>query len=274
MSVNSNEQINDDQQGGNPAWQDLLNDVPADLHGILTPKLQEWDRNVQQRLQDVHSQYEPYKQLVEDNVPAEFVYGALGLAQQFQQDPAVVVQQAIDTFGLDYVEKAAQQLQQQELNDGFGDDFDNPQDDITKHPAFQQISQQLEQLTTAQQEEQRKAQESQQATEFEKYMADLHEQHGNFNDTFVTALISQGIDGAKAVEQYNQIVAGNIVNNPQQQQAPNNNTAPIVMGNEGQSGSGIPEQPVRMGDLKSKAVNDLVLQMINQSSNDNNVSGG
>jgi hypothetical protein len=138
--------VENDPPQGHPAWQEILNGVPEDLHPLLRNKLEAWDRGVEAKLQGVRQEYEAYQPLVENEVPFEAVEQALWLAQQLEQNPDAVVQQAIDAFGLDFVAKAAAAANEEDDNDmPFGDDFEGLED----HPAFKEMQQKAEEAHQA-----------------------------------------------------------------------------------------------------------------------------
>src|SRR4249920_3440490 len=62
----------DDEQdyAGHPAWQEILNKVPAELHGQIIPTLQKWDTGVSRQFQKIHDSYAPLRQF-EDTDPSD-----------------------------------------------------------------------------------------------------------------------------------------------------------------------------------------------------------
>lgn len=263
----------EDQPQGHPAWQEILSEVPEDLHPLLKPKLEEWDRNVQNKLQGVRSEYEgfdTYKPLIENKIPLEHVQQALYLAHQLEQNPQEIVDQAIKAFDLKYV--PADQISSnndEEEEEDYEDMSSNF--DITKHPEFKAMQEQARQLQEYL-DSQKQEEESQQAlSNWEKELQELHSKHdikdeqGNvvrpgFDDTFVTAFAAQGYEPEDAVKMFNDIVnerVQTLAGHTQQQQEPL-----VVMGGDGTTGTGIPQQPVNMGKLGKYAVDDLVQQII------------
>lgn len=271
MSVQPNEpgQQPDNTEGqapdsGHPAWQDILDAIPESLHPLVTPKLQEWDRGVNDKLSQVRSQYDPYKTFVDNKIDPTLLQQAIGLVNAIENDPASVAKDLIDEFGLDYVEKAvASQQQQPDQSDP--DDFFG-EVDITKHPAFVQVQQALEQVTNKITAEEETKQQEKARKDFEQSLEGLKKdpvtgQDREFDPLFVTALMSQGASGEEAVKQYQTIVnqaAAKIAPASQQQDPP----APVVMGGAGTTGSGLPDGAIKMGDLKRNDVNQMVAEII------------
>lgn len=251
----------DGQPQGHPAWQELLDQLPDEFQPKVTEYLTKWNQGVDQKLQEVRSEakrFDPYKDLIEQGIDPEYLNGAVHLAQQFQQNPDAVIEQATKAFNLPWT-KAQQQAQEDEEVDlgEFGDV------DISKHPVVQQMAQQLSELQQGfQTREQAEAAEQAQA-EFEQQLEDLKEQHGEFNPLFVTALVQQGVDPEEAVNQYKSILQSEVDkltnSNGQQQETP-----PVIMGGAGNVGSGLPDQSINVGAMKDGDVQDLVINLIKQ----------
>jgi len=84
-----------------------------------------------------------------------------------------------------------------------------------------------------------------------------------FNRMFVTALISQGLDGEAAVKQYHEVLALNT--SSEEPPASNDTTGtqpPVVMGGEGTAGSGSADGTVNVGSLSRKDLNETVQQLL------------
>src|SRR6266496_4647872 len=75
----------------NPAWNDLLEVVPSQLHSLVTPYLQKWDKNYQEGINKVHSQYEPYKSYIDNEIQPGQIDYALQLMQAIESRPAEVI---------------------------------------------------------------------------------------------------------------------------------------------------------------------------------------
>lgn len=253
--------------GGHPAWQEILDVLPSELHSVVRPTLENWDKGVQQKLQEVRSQYEPYKEFIDNEVDPELIDQSLTFVHQMNSDPDKIIEQAIEAFGLDYVKKAAEEVVQQQnnqqLNLNQGDEYENLGEiKIEDHPFVKNLQKTVEDLQSKFTKQEEVQQQTEQQKAFQAQLDELQEEHGEYDRTFVTALMSQGIDGATAVKQYhdtvNQAAAKLAGNNQNQQQE----TPPVVMGADGSVGSGIPDQPVSFGEVKDKDLNSLVVQML------------
>ncbi len=244
---------------GHPAWEEILNELPEDFQHAIKPKLQEWDKGVQKKIQDLHTTYDPYKNLIENGVPYEAIDQALSIMRALEEDPAGLTAKMIEQFNLDFISKD----EVEEIDDDDDDNDDDDVVDITKHPQFKEIQNTVKKLQSdvelrTKAEEQTKAEK-----QFEETMKKLHEDFGEFSEEVVTAFMTTGMDGAKAVKQYQDTInqaAAKIAgsgNNTQQE-------IPVVMGGSGTSGSGLPENPVKMGQLTKNQTVDLVMDMLSK----------
>lgn len=263
MSVGSTE--NDGSQG-HPAWQVILDKLPENLHPLIKPDLEAMDKRVQDKLQELHGSYDPYKKFAENNVDPRVIEQALYLANHLQSNPAEFVQRAIDNFNL---EQYKQQIQQSADEDEL-DDWDG--DDITKHPGFKVLSDQISSLQSKLTEREQQEQLTQQQQQIEDYLDQLETEHGEFDRLYVASMLANNIDGPQAVKQYQDMVnaaALKLTNPDSQQQQQQQQQIPVVMGAGGTAGSGSPNEPVSMGNLKGGEVQDLVMQMLEQAAKEN-----
>lgn len=257
--------------GGHPAWQEILNELPEEFHNVITPKLQEWDQGVQQKLEQVRSQYEPYNPIFENKVPMDRIEQALALAMTLEQNPELVVENAINHFNLDKF-KPQQQVQQQPVPNDEDEDFDMFDGEITpeklkNHPAFSEFFEKQRELEEFVNSQKQQTEQQQAQQEFETFFSGLHDEHGDFDDTYVAALVANGVEPTDAIEQYRNTVnqaAQSLIQaqggqpNSQQQ----NDT--VVMGASGTTGSGVPNQDVNVGSLSNDQIEDMVVQMLQQ----------
>lgn len=272
MSTPPNEEIvpedgNDDGQAqedtpkGHPAWDEILTDLPDEIQTMLRPKLAEWDRGVQEKFQQIHQQYDPYKPLVENNIPLDQVQQALFLAHQLDTNPADLVQKAIDHFNLEQFKQQTQQVVPDP--DGEDDFSDSPYGELENDPRFKAFLEKQQELESRFQEREQQEQEAEAEAALEQYLTELKEQHGEFDENYVVTLLANGVDGEAAVKQFqtsvSQAAAALVQNqNPPKQQA-------VIAGGGGTSGSGIPDAPVSFGKMTGGEVSDLVAQYINQA---------
>lgn len=272
----------------NPAWKPILDVLPESLHSIVKPALQEWDKGVQAKFQEIRNEYaelEPYKEFVQHNIDPAYVQQSVILADQLQRDPQGVVSNMIETWKLDYVskEEAAKLGNSSSPSGDEGDLFEEDSNfDITKHPQFKAMQDALDKVQQqTQQTQQEKEQEAAQK-EFDDYLESLEQEYINpereggplpFNRTFVTALMSQGLSGEDAVKQYHEALA--IASSPGTQQTQDSGSEqtpkpPVVMGGQGTVGSGSPDQAVNVTQLPRGELNSTVAQLLEAAANDGN----
>jgi len=263
------------QSNGHPAWQEILDTIPdPGLQELIKPKLEEWDKGVQQKLQQVREPYEPYQELVKNEIPKEEIEQALWIAHMFNTNPQEIVQKAIENFNLDFVPKG--QVQQQQVSSSHDlDDEDEDYEDnssslsgLENHPAFKAMMEKVEQANQILTQQQQKEQQEQEQTEFEQYLENLHKgENGEtveFDDLYVASLMQQGMDANDAIQSYQNLIKAGVEKatggQQQQQQAP-----PVVMGGNSGSGTGIPANDVNMGKMNRGSVNDLAIEFLQKN---------
>lgn len=269
MSQGSNEP---NASQGHPAYAEILEMLPEQLRPLVQPKLEDWDKRQQAKLQEVHNSLDPYKRFAEQGVSPEILQQSLYLANHLNSNPKDFVERAIQNFNLTDFQQQQVQQQVDELEDEWEGE------DITKHPVVKQMMSQLEQMQTNQQKWEQEQQQTQYQKQLEEYLDTLEEKHGEFNRLFVASLLANNVDGDEAVKQYQDAVNSAAVKltggNGQQppadyQQALNvGEDPPTVMGGSGTAGSGSPNQPVEMGKLSAGDTMALVEQMLQQAAKD------
>lgn len=243
-------------------WADILDGLPDEFVSQLTPKLKVWDQNVGEKIRSVHAQYEPYKPLIEGQADPLRLQQAQALVEQLEADPNSVVANMIEHFGLDFVNKAA--LEALAVEDPSSEDYgldDEDDDKLLNHPLISQMKQTLDAIAEKEAEKAENERKTQAQTTFEQTLTQLETDHGAFDKMYVTALMSQGVNGAEAVKQYHDTVnqaAAKLAG----QQVQTTTPPPVVMGGDGNTGSGIPDNAVRLGDLSNNDTTALVKQMI------------
>ena len=140
--------------GGHPAWNEILSAVPQSLHDAVRPTLEKWDQGVSQKLEQVHSQYNPYKQFVENNVPPDQIQAGLQLFQVLNTDPQRLYNELANFLGINTGGQGqAPQNQQQPGTQDLGE-FADPQIDLEKDPRFQALAQSQQQVVQMLQQQQ------------------------------------------------------------------------------------------------------------------------
>lgn len=248
---------------GHPAWQEILDQIPEEYHALVKPKLAEWDKGVQDRFQELRDEYKPYesyKQFVEHNIDPKYLVNAYNLAQNFENSPEDVVQEAIKVYGLDFAPKGSG-----EEPPGGVEHFDPNELD----PAMKTLMDQVQQMQQQLQERFSSDEEEENIRQFQEYLDGLKETHGEFDTDYVTALISQGVDGEEAVSRYKAIVGGEleqqVLGDKKDEEVP----PPVVVGGGGSSGSGLEQQPIDFAKASNNEVDDVVQQMLEKANANN-----
>lgn len=255
---------NETVTGGHPSYQEILDILPPEFHSLVTPKLEYMDKNLQKKLQE----FEPVKKVIGDYTP-EALQQAIYIADMLEKNPNEIVKQAIEHFGLDYVEKALEEKEVQSNDDNNDDDdfdLDSLGGDITTHPAFKQVLEQVQKLQDSLTSKETKEQEEQQEKEWLATLDKLkaaNEDKGDFDTLYVTALVNAGLEPEKAVDQYYETIANALAARGTEEKKPD----PVIMGASGTTGSGLPDNSVKMGDLSTSETNALVMKMIEASRN-------
>lgn len=268
-------------KGLSPHWNKVLSAIPAEFHEAIIPTLREWDGGVTRKFQEIHKQYEdfkPYEQFVKQGLDPEFVQQSVQLANELQADPRNTVSRINEAWNLGYVAPEAAAQLQQPSNDSGAPGFldENGQEmDITKHPQFQAMYQSLQSLQTNFEQSKQEREEQQLLAEFEADMNEAESKYKEknlpFNRDFVTALVAQGQDIDSAVSEYHKILASSGVSiNAEGEQQTDSGAAQetdfsfLPMGTEGTTGSGVPQQPVNFGTMKTNDLNSTVEQLLAQ----------
>jgi len=264
-------EVEQPEQDENVHWQTILNAVPEEYHEALRPQLEKWDKGVSRRFEKIHKEYDPYKELVE-KYDSDYVGEALKIMGALQENPAATWEAIGRVYGL-----SPQQVSQAASTSSNDDDEDFDIDDLPgpikaaleKVGLHEQVLEGLVREATNRNQAQEEAEED---AALEEYLAELREEHGDFDEDYVIALLANGMDGDDAVGQYQALVAR--INptkaptpkaQPQQPQPvaqPSRPVAPKVMN----SGGGIPAVPgpdvskMSRGDTKS-----LIIQLLEAS---------
>jgi len=249
---------------GQVPYANELAQLPESIRPAVEPIFKEWDANVTRRMQEVQSQYEPWKAVIESGDPEE-VQGALQVAYALQNDPERFLRAFADSFP-DLVQQVLQPQQPQTTTVSTSDqgqgDLD-PNDPLVQRVA--QLEQMLGQAVQGFTGFTQQQQETQQQEQLTKVMEQLHQQHGDFDDTYVLSQMAyRGLTPEQAVTEFkNNIIAkyGQPANPVVPNGQPVQQTAPSVV----PSGGGQPAtafNPAEMSDSETRA---LVTQLLEQA---------
>lgn len=250
------------QTGFNPAWSPMLEKLPQEFHNIIAPNLREWDSNYQRDVQEVQSRYAPYQPLIDQNVSIEQIDQALTLAALFQADPQGLYSQLGEwgkTQGWDQGQPVTPEVPAGNEPDdtfSFGEESD-----ITQHPKFQELQQQLEMMMNIVQQgaAQSQQQEADQALIAEEQQ--LTEKYGEFDPKWVYPYAVQTQSSLEeAVQAYHEFV-----NNIRSAPRANDGAPPVFSANgNGQLPSTDPNPRKMTKDERMKYVEGILAQQAQQ----------
>lgn len=248
-----------DQGGSNPAWNDLLNEVPQEFHHKVTPVLQNWDRGVQDRFQKVHSEYEPWQAVIKSGTDPETTQFALNLLNSVNNNPEMVYNALKDYYKFDQ-----QSTQFNGSQNGQGQQ--EPQVVDPYQQQFQQYDQRFQELQRQNQimanvlwEQQTKEQNIQADRQLDKELSSLKSKYGNYDERYVLAMMQNGMSSEDAVRQYHSF-AENV--------AKTHTPRPLIMG----GGGSVPGQSVDVKKLSDAGTKDIVVQMLAAAAQQNRQS--
>lgn len=239
--------------GLNPAWNDLLGVVPSQLHSQVTPHLEKWDRNYQESIGKVHSQYEPYKPYLDNQIAPEQINYALQLVQAIESRPAEVIQALQQFAGLEDTTQGQGQQNQTGQQGQVDDETEVP--DFVNHPEFQKINEMVNAMAQILVQQNMSQQQSQEDQQLAEELDQLHETHGDFDEEWV---LTRALNNPEAsledhVKAYHQFETSIVekVRKP----------GPRVMG----AGGAAPDNQVDVNKLDGAGRRSLIAQMLQAS---------
>ncbi len=248
-------EVQPQEGGGNPAWNDFLSAVPPEYHEKVTPVLKRWDEGVNQKLQSVQQRYagyDAYEPFITGGVSPEDLQYGYGILKALQNDPVNTVKAIHEAFNI--------------TPDVFGQGQEelNPQDEIDPryanlHPdVVAQLQRQQETLETMGKLLLKQREDALAAAEGEKLDAQLtalKRQYGDFDEAHVLRLALQMDNNVEeAVKYYNASIQNALAkrNVPQ---------APRLLG----SGGGAPENSIDPRKLDRNQTIKLMTDMLKAS---------
>ena len=253
-----NSQGGEPQENGgalNPAWNEVLNLVPQQLHPGIVPHLKKWDDNYKQeqtKLSEVQSQVEQWKQF--EGQDPERISQALQFWQLAESEP----QRVFDALQ-EFLGGGDQGQQGQEGTPGEQEpEFDLNGDDILQHPKVQELLRGQEVIAQTLLAQQQKEQMHQFEQEIEAEQASIMEANPDFTEKELVLMYQIAAASNISLTDAAAQVKGYFGDVAQRQQAPH---APSVMSANGQVPAALPVDPAKLdrSDTK-KLVADLIRQ--------------
>lgn len=243
--------VSSSQQETSDLYAPYLEKFPESLHSIARDVFKEWDGNVTKRIQSVHSEYEPYKPIVEQ-YEADAVQQAIALAEAMERDPQAFYAAMAEAYGLVPQQQGQEFVQQEEITDEYDNDPNALR--LQQHEALLQTM--AETMLAERQEREQAILHAEQDSIYEQTMVELEQKYGEFDVNYVDNLLAQGVDPDTAVQHWQSQVEAYA----QKRLAPNNN-APIVMG----AGGGTPSIQRPVEELSSQDTRKLVEEMLRRA---------
>lgn len=227
----------------NPAWNDLLGVIPQELHSQVTPHLQTWDKNYQEGIGKVHSQYESWKPYIDYGIQPDQVNYALQLLDAVENRPDEVLK-ALQEF----YSPGEEQQQEQGLSS-------EPIDALTNNPEFSRMSEMVNTMAQLLVQQNVAQQNAQVEEQLEQEYAAAREKHGDFDESWVAnqLLANPEMSVDEAANAYKEFVQGIL--------AQNNRPGPRVMGAGGSS----PNPGVKPSELDAKGRREFIANMLAQA---------
>lgn len=236
-----------------PPYASYLEKFPEDARPIAEEAFKEWDSNVGKKFGEIHSQYEPWKDIT-SQYDVESVQQALGIADAINNNPQAVWEHMGQVYGL-----TPQQVAEQAQNSGQGssdsDDMDLPPQFLEK---FQNMEKMVELIGQAYVQQNNSAQEQQQLAAFDNQLNKLEEKHGAYDKQWVLSRIAGGMQPETAVAQYKEFETQII-------QQHNQRSAPVIA----PAGGGLPSNMPDTKTMPADGVKNLVAQLLLQANQQN-----
>lgn len=235
-----------------PAWNEVLSQIPSELHSKVIPTLQKWDQGVSRQFQKIHDQYRPLAKYEE--IDPDILEDAIKVYDALTSDPASTWEAIGRAYGLSPTAKTNPVTEEDEANNFNLDDLPPAvKARLNKVDMHDQVLEEVAQDLLARREAEQAAQEE---AELEQYLTELHDTYGDFDEDYVIGLLAAGIDGEAAVGKYQQLA----FIQPSQQNS--RAVTPQVLSSSG----GIPSvQSVDVGSLSRSQTESLIAEILRAS---------
>lgn len=249
----------DQQTGGNPAWQELYGVLPDSLHTVVAPVLEKWEQGTQSKFNEYAEKskaYEPYQTFVDNQIAPDQIEQALAVAQLIESDPQGFMQQMQSFFPGEQQQQTQQPQGQQP--EGEGNYFEEKPFDLESDPRFQQLAQQQEIIANAMSQQYQAEIAKQEDAALDAELTRLREAHGEFDEEYVFGVaLNNGGNLEAAVQKYNQMVEG-IRQRP---------AADAHLPNVITPGGGMPSEAVNPADMTPDQRKAYVMNVLAQANN-------
>lgn len=255
-----NEGVVENQSADNPAWNDFLVGFPESMHPMVKERLSKWDEGINQRIDQVHSEWADFKPFKEAGLNSEVLNQAYGIYQAIQDDPQKVWSILGETYGYGSQPQVnpnpanSQQgqvnPQTQQNNQPTGDEYGIDGGQFNPEVArLKAMTEDMAQILIAQENARKQAAED---AMLDGQIKAARDKYGDFNEKFVLSQVQMGDTFEGAIKSWqglvNEIRSG--ANRP---------PAPTIMNGPG-TGQ-LPSQQVDPSKLNGAETRNLVAQM-------------
>ena len=172
----------------------ILSGIPEVDRTTVGKYIKDWDGNVTKKFQEIHQQYEPYKQLGD----IEDVQTAMYYRSMMQNDPVEFVKQVTDAMreagmSLDDLNFNGEEEVDEPVGTGLPREYVQRMDNLEK--MLGTMAEQFQGYTSTQEQER-------QIQMLDNKLSEMHSQHGDFDDDWVLLQIERGKDPDEAVQMY------------------------------------------------------------------------
>src|SRR5437660_4079749 len=243
---NSNSGV-DDSSSGNPAWNELLEVVPKELHSQVTTYLEKWDKGVQSRFEKVQSEYKPWQEFSSAGVEPDTARFAINLLNSLNENPQMVYKAIGDYYKFAPATATATEQGQEESIKPEADPYDS------RFAEIERQNQIMAQVLINQTESKQAAEAD---SKLDTELNELRKTHGEYDEQFVLAKMQSGMSGKEAVESYF---------NWREAEVRRYRPKPLIMG----GGGGIPGQGMDVTKMNDSQKKDLVVQYLQAAAEQN-----
>lgn len=229
-------------------WADVLQGIPTQFHGEVTPALEKWHQQHQKQYEEIENKYSGWKPFIDQKINPVQVQSAWGLATALEQDPVETIktiQAYLESQGVKFTQEEVKQAVEQTQQENQGYD-----------PRFDELKKQQELMASVivrnNQEKLAAQEDAKVAAEFDGLHKKMIQKHGSdFKEPFVGGLaLATGMTLEQAAEAYYAEINSHV----EQSHRP----APNVLGR----GGGLPTSRPDVRTMNEKQLNDHALDII------------
>lgn len=233
-------------EGGNPAWNDVLQYVPEDKRAEVVPKLKEWDSSYQ----TVQQSYNEWKALSDQGIKAEDAQLAVNVLSMLEHDPKRVY----DALGAHLGISAEEAQEVIEGGQGLEAQEQAAQELGIDPEVLNSLNQRVDALTRIALAEKQEKDVAKEEVELDRELKALEKAHGVFpEEEVIMRMMHKGLSAEEALNDYMAYEEQLLSRRP---------SAPRLLGS---SGGRVPNQQIDVTKLDGKGTRDLVAQMLTAS---------